>query len=481
MADEPTVSRERDQLGRILASLVFQSSRLNREFLRYTAERALQGAPVDQTQIAVNVLGRRDFDPTTDASVRKLATQVRQRLERYYEEEGANDEIVIALPLRSYTPTFLERPANSAAPASVPPVPPFRQYPPRRWMWTAAVAVVCAAAAFVVWRGRAPAAPEMHVRILTERGDIVQPSPDAAPGAVRLGPALTEQDEVFAQLTFRPDHEGQHAGIAAWEAGDRWVSVGRRFTYRNVLTFGYEEGKTYRIVHEIGDIEGQSGAPVWLRLVRRGADWTAYWSETANAWQELGTVRLELKKPRAAVFGVNGRRESPSIPAEFRFAGAGAIAPEVWPCTAAGSTVCDGMWRHPAPEGSLSITTRMDMRSDPVYSAGLFLRGEAGRVRLVRYFSEGSRIALIRDGKLLESVPDYAGSPPVYLRLELKEGKLRGWCSVDGDTFRQVGNAVEADFLGPVREYGAVYSPRVGADSPAAAPPPRFFFVQKGI
>jgi hypothetical protein len=479
MVDEGTLSREREQLARILGSPGFQSSRQTREFLRYTAERALQGVPVDQTQIAVDVLGRREFDPTTDASVRKLATQVRQRLERYYEEEGAEDEIIVALPLRSYTPTFSERPA-AAPPVSEPPqvsAPPGSRK--LRW-WMAAIAVVGAAAAFLVWEWW-PSAPEMHVRIWTQRGDIVQPRPDAAADAVRFGAPLLDQDEVFAQLSFRPDHEGQHAGIAAWEAGDRWISVGRRFTYRNVLTFGYEEGKTYRIVGEIGDIEGQSGSPVWLRLVRNGADWTAYWSETGNAWTQIGTVRLDLKKPRGALFAVNGRRESPSIPAEFRFAGVGAIAPEVRPCLAAGSTVCEGMWRRSVSEGSLSLTARMDMPSDPIYSAGLFVRGEAGRVRLVRYFSEGSRIALISDGKLLESVPDYAGSPPVYLRLELDEGKLTGWCSVDGNTYRRVGRAVDASSVGRVREFGAVYSPRVGADVPAAATPPRFFFVQQGM
>src|SRR5438874_7320985 len=91
----------RRQLERILASPEFASSHQLREFLAYVSQAAFDGRQhLDQECIAREVLRRgSDFNPLDDASVRRLATLTRQRLERYYISAGADDPICVTLPL----------------------------------------------------------------------------------------------------------------------------------------------------------------------------------------------------------------------------------------------------------------------------------------------------------------------------------------------------------------------------------------------
>jgi serine/threonine-protein kinase len=60
--------------------------------------------------IGVEVFGKEvSFDPRMDPLVRVQARRLRIRLERYYREEGQNDEIVIELPKGGYEPAFQRR------------------------------------------------------------------------------------------------------------------------------------------------------------------------------------------------------------------------------------------------------------------------------------------------------------------------------------------------------------------------------------
>jgi len=101
----------RDTLQRILDSQGFSGSRRLSEFLSYVVEEAIKGrASLDQYEIAEHVLSRpEEFDPLVDASVRKLASQVRHKLEEFYEIEGASDPVIVTLPRRSYVPRFRSR------------------------------------------------------------------------------------------------------------------------------------------------------------------------------------------------------------------------------------------------------------------------------------------------------------------------------------------------------------------------------------
>ncbi len=104
----------REQLARILASPDFSSSRHLSEFLSYAGDCALRGRThLDQVEIAARVLGRTDFNPVEDATVRKLATHVRQRLEHYYAGAGEKDEVAWSCPC---DPTFRDSNGSSGRP-----------------------------------------------------------------------------------------------------------------------------------------------------------------------------------------------------------------------------------------------------------------------------------------------------------------------------------------------------------------------------
>lgn len=498
--------QQRDQIARVLASPPFQSSRQAREFLQYVSERVFEGSTdIEQADIARSVLGRTDFDPTTDASVRKLATSVRQRLEKYYEGAGAADEVLISLPLRSYAPHFETRVSRP-----VPPPLPVAQ-PPRRispWALAAVLTAIAVMAAAVVWTPRQVAGetPEV-IRIVTAIGDIMNPGPDAAPGAVRLGNALGTADEIAAEVSFRPEHEGQTAGILIYEGANRYVALSRRFTSRNFLTFAsqYDHPLSPAAGNEIADTEGQSGRPVWLRIIRRDRQFTGWYSRDGSAWTQLGppiTIALSATA-RAGVFAVNGRRPSPPAQAEFRLAGKGPALPPldgtagIWrhesSCPGGGSMLAappeSATWpqcqtsyvRDFSPTGpsGWSVSTRMDAPSSPALSNGIFVSGTAGRLRLVRYHGESPSISLVFDGKFLQPSPDFPGSPPVYLRLRSEADNIVGEFSVDAQVWRRVSTPVPVARLGRLTSFGVVASRRQSASSPV--PPIRFFNAQQDL
>ncbi len=513
MTEPASLTQHREQLARVLAAPAFLSSRQAHDFLQYVCDRVFAGSVnIEQAEIARDVLGRTDFDPTTDASVRKLATTVRQRLEKYYEGPGADDEVVITLPLRSYAPHFEMRPTPLPVPpppAPAPPPQPPQQGSRRSAAWPSlAVAVAAVVIAAAVWKSPrtvSQTGPEL-IRIVTATGDLTSPGPDAAPGALRLGSPLGPADDLAAEVTFRPEHEGQNAGLIVWEGPNRYVALSRRFTSRNFLTLSYQYD-VYPSVpegNEVLDIEGQSGRPVWLRLVRRGSSFSGWRSPDGVHWTKIGpSVQVALSpSARAGVFAVNGRRPSPPIPAEFRLPGKGPALPEpegesAWrfqsTCPDAGDLTaptrdaaswpqCQTMWsrdfalNRPAV---WSVTTRLDAPSTPGMAAGAFVAGSGGRLRVVRYHGESPSISLILDGRFLQPTPDFPGSPPVYLRLRGEAGSIIAECSVDGRTFRRVSTPVPASRLGKLTSFGAVASrrpPGVGS-----VPAVRFFFAQEDL
>jgi hypothetical protein len=148
----------RQQLERILESAEFKSSKRCQEFLRFVTERALAGHAdeLKERTIGVELLGRAaSYDPSTDASVRVKAGEVRRRLQTYYSGTGAQDEIRVHLPAGGYVPEF-----SIASPAPPPPVLADTSHPAaaasHRWVIGLMVACVaaCVAVGFFVWQWR---------------------------------------------------------------------------------------------------------------------------------------------------------------------------------------------------------------------------------------------------------------------------------------------------------------------------------------
>src|SRR4051794_19191232 len=177
MAAEEIADARRD-VQKILASQEFAPSRQLRDFLYFVSEAAFEGrSHLDQIEIAEKVLKRgKEFSPLDDASVRKLGTALRQRLQRYYETEGLNDPVRVTLPVRSYIPTFELR--NVVVPVTTEPVAApvvsAERPPSRRWLLGGGITATVAAAAGSAWwlrRSSTEAHPQFVIR--TRQGDIM--------------------------------------------------------------------------------------------------------------------------------------------------------------------------------------------------------------------------------------------------------------------------------------------------------------------
>ncbi len=100
------------QLAIILASTQFKSAKKMQAFLKYVVRKTLagKGDQLKQYTIAVEALDFPiDFDSDTNPVVRIMAGRVRERLEKYYANDGSNDVLLISIPKGSYTPTFEEK------------------------------------------------------------------------------------------------------------------------------------------------------------------------------------------------------------------------------------------------------------------------------------------------------------------------------------------------------------------------------------
>ncbi|HVX66633.1 MAG TPA: hypothetical protein VHA11_08530, partial [Bryobacteraceae bacterium] len=104
--------RIQEQLDRILSSTTFSGSERHRRFLRFVVEQALKGDTdkLNEFVLGFEVFNKSDsFDPRIDSIVRVEARRLRERLRKYYEEEGRNDPLVITLRPRSFAPQFEDR------------------------------------------------------------------------------------------------------------------------------------------------------------------------------------------------------------------------------------------------------------------------------------------------------------------------------------------------------------------------------------
>jgi hypothetical protein len=97
------------QLEKLLATSLFNSSRRYPSFLRYVVSRVLAGQ-TDQLKeriLGVEIFGRpADYDTNTDPIVRVTAAEIRKRVESYYQDPKHSQEIRLYLPSGSYAPQF---------------------------------------------------------------------------------------------------------------------------------------------------------------------------------------------------------------------------------------------------------------------------------------------------------------------------------------------------------------------------------------
>lgn len=146
-------------LDRILSSPQLKRSARMRELLAYVGRKALEEGceQLHEQEIGTEVFGRpAGYDTSVDNIVRVNATELRKRIDSYFETEGSNEPLFMEIPRGSYIPVFRYRPVESpivsgpALPALIQEPEPPRAIeavsapqppPPRRWPWIAGAVV----------------------------------------------------------------------------------------------------------------------------------------------------------------------------------------------------------------------------------------------------------------------------------------------------------------------------------------------------
>jgi hypothetical protein len=97
---------------RLACSVELRRAARLRAFLVYVCEQALHqdGAGLHEQEIGAAVFGRPPgYDTSIDNIVRVNATELRKRLEHYFAEEGAAEEIILEIQRGNYAPVFRRR------------------------------------------------------------------------------------------------------------------------------------------------------------------------------------------------------------------------------------------------------------------------------------------------------------------------------------------------------------------------------------
>lgn len=128
---EPTPGMEavREQVDRILASDTLHNSDVLRKLFRFLAEKTFSGEAdeLKEYSVGLDALGKPStYDPRQDAGVRIQASRLRQKLDDYYRNEGADDLLIVELPKGRFKLAWHTRGGEipSAVPVATAPVIP---------------------------------------------------------------------------------------------------------------------------------------------------------------------------------------------------------------------------------------------------------------------------------------------------------------------------------------------------------------------
>jgi hypothetical protein len=165
--EQPSAEECRALLERVLASNQLRRSERQREFLSFVCNIALNepGRDIREVEVGTAVFGRApNYDTAQDNLVRVNASELRRKLEDYFNTDGADEPLVLTIPRGGYRPLFARRSVPSAehAPvaAALMPVeapPPVVAAPQKRshhrwWLPLATFAIGAAITATVMYR-----------------------------------------------------------------------------------------------------------------------------------------------------------------------------------------------------------------------------------------------------------------------------------------------------------------------------------------
>ncbi len=103
----------RAALDRVLASQTFRRSSRHRHFLDHIVQATLDGEQdrLKEVIIGIEVFGRpiERYDPRRDPIVRVEAGRIREKLARFYQDEGDDEVFELSIPVGSYLPRLIRR------------------------------------------------------------------------------------------------------------------------------------------------------------------------------------------------------------------------------------------------------------------------------------------------------------------------------------------------------------------------------------
>ncbi len=106
-------------LDRVVSSTPLRRSARLRDLLAYVGRRTLEDGCtlIREQEIGVEVFGRPEgYDTTADNIVRVNATELRKRIDTYFETEGAHEPLVMEIPRGGYVTVFHYRAASPVEP-----------------------------------------------------------------------------------------------------------------------------------------------------------------------------------------------------------------------------------------------------------------------------------------------------------------------------------------------------------------------------
>ena len=119
---EASVEERWTLIQRVAASEQFSRSARLRDFLLYVGRQSLKERcpEIHEQEIGAKVFGRpASYDRSSDNIVRVNATELRKRIESFFESGGANEPLIFEIPRGGYKPVFRRRQPEPAEPRAV--------------------------------------------------------------------------------------------------------------------------------------------------------------------------------------------------------------------------------------------------------------------------------------------------------------------------------------------------------------------------
>jgi hypothetical protein len=194
----------RQTLARVLKSKYFVNAHKKRQFLSVVCDFYLndRAHELNEYLLAYDVFGRdNSYNPSTDPIVRVVAHEIRKKLESYYQNEGAADEIRMELPAGSYQPVFQRHQlpvVEEIKKSELPVETKIESAPDRRNINIVVLSLVCLALAAAV------IVLALSNLALRHKTDVSQVSPEVAVYGKFWGRFLTDSTPTVVVLSNPP-------------------------------------------------------------------------------------------------------------------------------------------------------------------------------------------------------------------------------------------------------------------------------------